>query len=141
MNKSKRLNTITISVRVLIVILSLLPISLIFELSKLIIPVSAIGGAFRGIIGVGLFITVWKLVLKIYLPNPKLLKRILKKIKGLPTGWYRLSLILWFTIPIILFIVFSGDEEIAIFSFFASLILYWPLHLLILWVVNGFRNE
>ena len=86
-------------------------------------------------------IGVWKLVSRIHIPIPKPLP-IIQKIKGLPLGWYRLSLLLWFLIPFILFFLFiEYDEDLAVFMFFAGIILYWPFHFLVMWVVDGFLKQ
>ena len=140
--KKTKLNFLTIVVRGIIIIISLLLIAMLLQLSKLIIPESGAGGVIRGIVFLGLISAIWDRVKRIHLSNPKVLNNIIQQIKDLPLGWYRLSLLFWFIIPIVLFLMLiNDDEEVAVFMFFAGIILYWPLHFLIRWVIDGFRKQ
>ena len=59
----------------------------------------------------------------------------------LPVGWYRLSLSLWFILPIIVGFLFALEDEdlgfyIAILLFF----FHWPSIYLFKWIKDGFNN-
>jgi len=134
-------NWLTILIDGIILFISFPLIIILHEYSKQIVPTSFVTGFIRATISIGLMIGVWKLVSRIHIPIPKPLS-IIQKIKGLPLGWYRLSLFLWFLIPFILFFLFINyDEDLAITLFFAGIIIYWPLHFLVMWVVDGFLKQ
>ena len=136
-------NWLTIIIRGIILIISFSFIIVLHEYSKLIVPPSMVTGFIRATISTGIMIGVWKLVSHIHIPIPKPLS-IIQKIKGLPLGWYRLSLLLWFLTPFILFffvLSIGGNDAGAFFMFFIGIIFYWPLHFLVMWVVDGFLKE
>jgi|TARA_B100001971_G_scaffold107465_1_gene98787 hypothetical protein len=148
-------NWLTIIIRGIILIISFSFIIVLHEYSKLIVPPSMVTGFIRATISTGIMIGVWKLVSHIHIPIPKPLSiiqkikglplgSIIQKIKGLPLGWYRLSLLLWFLTPFILFffvLSIGGNDAGAFFMFFIGIIFYWPLHFLVMWVVDGFLKE
>ena len=123
-----------------ILVLSIFPIAFILGVSKLIIPISAIGGLLRAALAVGIFYYVLKIVSRLNLSTPKFLIPLLEKVRNLPTGWYRLSLILWFVFPAVLFIMIGSLEEATAAALYVF-IFYWPLLFLTLWVVEGFRQK
>jgi hypothetical protein len=123
-----------------ILVLSIFPIAFILGVSKLIIPISAIGGLLRAGLAVGIFYYVLKIVSRLNLSTPKFLIPLLEKVRNLPTGWYRLSLILWFVFPAVLFIMIGSLEEATAAALYVF-IFYWPLLFLTLWVVEGFRQK
>ena len=141
--KKIKTNWLTIIIRGIILIISFSFIIVLHEYSKLIVPPSMVTGFIRATISIGIMIGVWKLVSHIHIPIPKPLSFI-QKIKGLPLGWYRLSLLLWFLTPFILFffvLSIGGNDAGAFFMFFIGIIFYWPLHFLVMWVVDGFLKE
>ena len=116
-NKTKRLNIVTFVVRGILFIISVAAIAVIFELSKNVIPVSAFGGFIRGIIVV-LFMTFsWKKTMKLFIQNPFKKNVFYNKLNNLPTRCCLLSIVLWFLIPIVLFLQSINDEDLAILLF------------------------
>ena len=60
MDEKPKLNILTFLVRVMVFIIGFIIITLIFAMSKMIIPVSGIGGMIRGGISVLLLFALWK---------------------------------------------------------------------------------
>ena len=60
MSEKQKLNFITIVIRTISVLFGVIVIALITEMSKLIVPVSGMGGLIRGGIMIGLFSVLWK---------------------------------------------------------------------------------
>lgn len=132
----------TLMVRGIILIISLIPIALIFELSKQLIPLNVVGGAIRGIIAFSLFWIVFNNVNKLHVTEPTFVKLIVGKIKSLPTGVYRLSLVLWVVIPIIFCIIsLLNEQELFVLIALVSFIFYWPLFFTVMWVLEGFNKQ
>jgi uncharacterized membrane protein len=65
MGEKPKLNILTILVRVIVFIIGFIIITLIFAMSKMIIPVSGIGGMIRGGISIFLLYALWKGIKKI----------------------------------------------------------------------------
>ena len=57
---SIKINFITIVIRTIAVLFGVIIIAFISEMSKLIVPVSGMGGIIRGFIMIGLFSVLWK---------------------------------------------------------------------------------
>ena len=60
MSEKQKLNFFTIVIRTIAVLFGVIVIGLITEMSKLIVPVSGMGGIIRGFIMIGLFSVLWK---------------------------------------------------------------------------------
>jgi len=140
--KKTKLNVLTIVARGIFIIIGFLLLATLWSMSTLIIQESAAGAIIRVFVFFAILNAGWDVVKRIHISNSKVLNNIIQQIKNLPLGWYRLSLLLWFIIPIVLFLMLvDGDELVAVLMFFAGIILYWPLHFLIRWVIDGFRKQ
>ena len=65
MSEKQKLIFFTIVIRTIAVLFGVIVIGLITEMSKLIVPVSGMGGLIRGGIILGLFSVIWKVVKQI----------------------------------------------------------------------------
>ena len=65
MDEKPKLNILTILVRVIVFIIGFILITLIFAMSKMVVPVSGIGGMIRGGISIFLLYALWKGIKKI----------------------------------------------------------------------------
>jgi len=141
MDNTSKLNFTSIITITFIFVICIIPISVIIEVLKIYIPIVFWGELFRTVVVISLFAIIWSLVIKLNISNPELLKRGIIKVKSLPTGWYRLGFTIWFVIPIIILAIFIEDIPTAIMVAIFSLVIFWPLTLLIVWIIDGFREN